>query len=198
MIGVPRLEGRRVLLTGAASGIGRTMTRRLVAEGASVFAVDVDAEGLASTTRACEGPGRVRVGVCDVTSESAVARTVGDAIAALDGIDTLVNAAVIHRATSIEKLTVDDLHLLLEVNVVALAMLCREAVAHLSRGGVIVNVVPRPAAPLTSADSASRGAVLGFSASLAAELDDWGIRVSSVPPEPDLIAAALVRDPSSA
>lgn len=187
-----RFEGRRVLMTGGASGIGRATAVRLVAEGATVVAVDLDGEGLARTVAQCAGPGRITTAVCDVTSEPEVIATVARAAGELGGLDVLANVAGIHRTTPIESLTVDDLHLLFEVNLVGTAITCREAVPHLGRGSVIVNVASSAAAhgnPYMSAYSASKGAVLAFSLSLAAELVGRGIRV--VPVSPGTVATPL-------
>ncbi|HTW18421.1 MAG TPA: SDR family oxidoreductase [Nocardioides sp.] len=187
-----RFEGRRVLMTGGASGIGRAAAVRFVAEGATVFAVDLDEEGLARTVSECAGPGRITTAVCDVTSEPEVVATVARAGSDLGGLDVLANVAGIHRTTPIESLTVDDLHLLFEVNLVGTALTCREAVPHLGRGSVIVNVASSAAAhgnPYMSAYSASKGAVLAFSLSLAAELVGRGIRV--VPVSPGTVATPL-------
>lgn len=180
-----RFDGKRVLLTGGASGIGRATVARLVTEGAAVFAVDRDEAGLAETVAACTGPGTVATAVCDVTSEDDVVATVARAVDELGGLDVLVNVAGTHRTTPIESLTVADLRLLLDVNLIGTALFCREAVAHLGRGGVIVNVASSSAAhgnPFMSAYSASKGAVLAFSLSLAAELVGRGIRVVPVSP----------------
>lgn len=187
-----RFDGKRVLVTGAASGIGRATVVRLVTEGAAVCAVDIDADGLALTAAACRGPGSIVTATCDVTAESSVVAAVRHAVLELSGLDALINVAGIHRTTPIERLTVDDLHLLYEVNLVGTALFCREAVPHLSRGGVIVNVASSAAGhgnPYMSAYSASKGAVLGFSLSLAAELIGRGIRV--VPVSPGTVATPL-------
>ncbi|HWJ67149.1 MAG TPA: SDR family oxidoreductase [Nocardioides sp.] len=185
MSGSQRFAGKRVLLTGAASGIGRATAVRLVEEGASVAGVDLDADGLAATAEACAGAGTITTAVCDVTSEESVVSTVADAVARLGGLDVLANVAGVQRTTPIERLTVADLRLLLDVNLVGTALLCRESVPHLPRGGVIVNVASSAAAhgnPYMSAYSASKGAVLAFSLSLAAELVGRGIRVVPVSP----------------
>ncbi len=180
-----RFTDRRVLLTGAASGIGRATAARLVAEGAAVFAVDRDEAGLAATAEQCSGPGRIITAVCDVTSEDEVIASVARAVGELGGLDVVANVAGTHRTTPIESLSVADLRELFEVNLVGTALFCRESVAHLGRGGVIVNVASSSAAhgnPYMSAYSASKGAVLGFSLSLAAELVARGIRVVPVSP----------------
>lgn len=188
-----RFEGTSVLLTGAASGIGRATVLRLVAEGASVLAVDRSADGLADTAAAATGPGRVVTHVADVTDEVAVVETVERAVAELGSLQVLVNVAGTHRTTPIARLTVEDLRTLFEVNLVGTALFCREALRHLpDRSGVIVNVASSSAAhgnPYMTAYSASKGAVLAFSLALAAEVIGRGIRV--VPISPGTVATPL-------
>ena len=189
-----RFGGTNVLITGAASGIGRATALRLLSEGASLYAVDRDEEGLDEVSRSVQGSaGRIRTGLVDVTDEAAVAATVDEAAAALGGIDVLVNVAGTHRTTPIERLTVADLRTLFDVNCVGTALFCREALRHLpERSGVIVNVASTSAAhgnPYMTAYSASKGAVLAFSLSLAAELVGRGIRV--VPISPGQVATPL-------
>lgn len=181
-----RYAGVNVLLTGAASGIGRATAVRLVSEGAAVFAVDRDAAGLAETVEAAIGSGRIHAAVVDVTDEASVVATVEAAVHELGGIDVLMNVAGTHRTTPIGSLSVTDLRQLYEVNLVGTALFCRESLEHLPDGsGVIVNVASSAAAhgnPYMSAYSASKGAVLGFTLSLAAEVVGRGIRVLSVSP----------------
>jgi len=192
-----RFQGVKVLLTGAASGIGRATAIRLVDEGAAVFAVDLSAEGLAETAAAATGPGSVATRVVDVTDEPAVVAAVEAAAAELGGIDVLVNVAGAHRTTPIDTLTVADLDFLFRVNLVGTALFCREAQRHLPDGsGVIVNVSSLSATqgnPYMSAYSASKGAVLSFSLSLAAELSARRIRV--VPVSPGTTDTPLTRRP---
>ncbi|MBM7519620.1 SDR family NAD(P)-dependent oxidoreductase [Nocardioides nitrophenolicus] len=190
-----RFSGTNVIVTGAASGIGQATVVRLVAEGAAVFAVDRDAAGLADTVATSVGPGRVSTAVVDVTDEAAVVAAVGAARAELGSVEVLVNVAGAHRTTPIGSLTVADLRELFEVNLVGTALFCREVVPLLPEGtGVIVNVASTSAAhgnPYMSAYSASKGAVLGFSLSLAAELVGRGIRV--VPLSPGTVDTPLTR-----
>ncbi|GGO72770.1 SDR family NAD(P)-dependent oxidoreductase [Nonomuraea cavernae] len=188
-----RFDRVKVLLTGAGSGIGRAAAIRLAAEGAQIFALDRGEEGLAETAGLVSGPGRFVPHVTDVTDEQAVVEAVAAAAGELGGIDVLVNVAGIHRTTPIETLTVADLHLLFSVNLVGTALLCREALRHLPDGtGVIVNVASSAATqgtPYMTAYSASKGAVLSFSLSLAAELAGRRIRV--VPISPGTVATPL-------
>ncbi|TDD91081.1 SDR family oxidoreductase [Actinomadura darangshiensis] len=190
-----RFDGVKVLLTGAASGIGRATAQRLATEGAAVYAVDVSEQGLAETAAAIEGTVTTRL--ADVTDEPAVIATVAAAAEALGGIDVLVNVAGVHKTTPIETLTVDDLNRLFSVNLVGTALFCREALKHLpDRTGVIVNTASLAATqgnPFMTAYAASKGAVLAFSLSLAAELAGRRIRV--VPISPGAVDTPLTRAP---
>ncbi|MFZ3566740.1 SDR family NAD(P)-dependent oxidoreductase [Streptomyces sp. BH097] len=194
-----RFENTSVLLTGAASGIGRAAALRLASEGAAVLAVDLSADGLRETAgRLPPGsPGRIHTHVADVSDESAVAAAVARAADALGGIDVLVNVAGVHRTTPIDRLTVDDLRHLFDINVVGTAVFCREALRHLPDGsGVIVNVASSSAThgnPFMSAYSATKGAVLAFSLSLAAEVAHRRIRV--VPVSPGTVRTPLAARP---
>src|SRR3546814_11915223 len=89
-----RFSGTNVLVTGAASGIGAATVRRLVSEGAAVFAVDRDEEGLSETVASALGSGRVETAVVDVTDEAGVARVVNDAVTRLGGIEALDRKSV--------------------------------------------------------------------------------------------------------
>ncbi|MFD7862530.1 SDR family NAD(P)-dependent oxidoreductase [Streptomyces sp. NPDC057682] len=188
-----RFEGKKVLLTGAGSGIGRATALRLAAEGAAVFGVDLSAEGLAETARAVTGPGGFTAHVADVADEDAVVAAVAEAAGSLGGIDVLANVAGTHRTTPVDRLTVADLELLFRVNTVGTALFCREALPRLPDGsGVIVNVASSAAShgnPYMTAYAASKGAVIGFSLSLAAEVAHRGIRV--VPVSPGSVATPL-------
>lgn len=181
-----RFEGERVLVTGAASGIGRATVARLVDEGASVLAVDRSADGLQETLERATGPGRAVAHIADVTDESAVGAAVAGAVSEFGGLDVLVNVAGIHRTTPIEELSVEDLRDLFSVNLVGTALFCRDALPHLSDGGgVIVNVASSSAtqgSPYMTAYSASKGAVVSFSRSLAAEVVGRGVRVATISP----------------
>ncbi|MFB4306583.1 SDR family NAD(P)-dependent oxidoreductase [Actinomadura sp. GTD37] len=190
-----RFDGVKVLLTGAASGIGRATAIRLATEGAAVYAVDISEQGLAETAAAVTGPGTVATRPVDVTDEAAVIAATADAADTLGGIDVLVNVAGVHKTTPIETLTVDDLNRLFSVNLVGTALFCRESLKHLpDRTGVIVNTASLSATqgnPYMTAYSASKGAVLAFSLSLAAELAARRIRV--VPISPGAVDTPLTR-----
>ncbi|QKG21919.1 SDR family NAD(P)-dependent oxidoreductase [Actinomadura verrucosospora] len=190
-----RYDGVKVLLTGAASGIGRATAHRLAAEGAAVYAVDLSADGLAETAAGAAGPGTIATRVADVTDEPAVIAAVADAAETLGGIDVLVNVAGVHKTTPIETLSAEDLTLIFNVNLVGTALFCREALKHLPDGtGVIITTSSLSATqgnPYMTAYAASKGAVLAFSLSLAAELSARRIRV--VPISPGTVDTPLTR-----
>lgn len=181
-----RFRNTTVLLTGAGSGIGRATAHRLVAEGAAVLAVDADEAGLADTVGAASGPGRILSHLADVTNENAVVAATDAAAEAWGGIDVLVNVAGVHRTTPIGTLTPEELRRLFDVNLVGTALFCREALRYLPDStGVIVNTASSSAShgnPYMTAYSASKGAVLAFSLSLASEVISRGIRVLTVSP----------------
>src|SRR5215467_6090611 len=107
-----RLRGRRILVTGAASGIGRRTAELFAAEGAALTLLDNDAAGLAEAAGAMRG---VAV-AADVTQEAAVARAVEQGAAAMGGIDGVVNAAGIVLRGSVGDTAVASWRRVLEVN----------------------------------------------------------------------------------
>src|SRR5579884_3849461 len=96
-----RLEGNRILVTGAASGIGQATALRLLDEGAAVVASDVAADGLATTRARADAAGigeRLSTLPMDVGSEDSVTEGVRGAVQTLGGLDSVVNAAGMLRA----------------------------------------------------------------------------------------------------
>jgi NAD(P)-dependent dehydrogenase (short-subunit alcohol dehydrogenase family) len=193
-----RFEGRRVLLTGAASGIGRATAKRLLAEGATVVGADRDAEGLEATRTEAESPERFLPRVMDVADEDSVITNVSGAVDDLGGLDVLVNLAGIHVTTPLGSLDVDDVQRMLEVNLIGTMLCCREAAPHLRDGsGVIINTASSSAThgnPYMGGYAASKAGVLAFSLTLAAELSGRRIRV--VPISPGGVDTPLSAGPS--
>lgn len=188
-----RYAERTVLMTGAASGIGRATAIRLVSEGANVFAIDRDEAGLAQTQSLAIGAGQLQVRVADLSQEAEVVAAVAQAAQALSHVDVLVNVAGMLRVTPISTMDLQDYHDIFAVNAFAPMLMCREALPLLVDGSsVIINVTSTAATkahPGMTGYAASKGALLSFSYSLAAELAPRRIRV--VPISPGGVATPL-------
>lgn len=188
-----RYHDTRVFLTGAGSGLGRATAVRLVDEGATVFAVDRDPEGLTATRELVADPERLVCHTADLSTEDAVVAAAGAGVAALGTVDVLANVAGFLKTTPVSSLDLDDYRALLAVNLFAPALLCRELLPHIPDGtGVIVLVTSTAATrahPGMTGYAASKGALLSFAISLSAELAPRRIRV--VPVSPGGVATPL-------
>ena len=178
-----RLRGRRVLITGAASGIGRRTAELFAAEGAALTLLDCDRKRLAEVARETGG-----VAVeADVTQEASVTRAVEQGATAMGGIDGVVNAAGIVNHGSVLDVGVADWKLVLDVNLTGTYIVVRCCLPWLAKArfATIVNIASGqgllPNTPNMSAYAASKGGVVNLTRALAAELAP-SIRVNSVCP----------------
>lgn len=173
-----RLAGRVVVVTGAASGIGRACAAAFVEEGATVVGVDI-AE--------IEPGHKLHSQVCDVSEESSVA-TLFDTVAREHGrLDAIVNVAGVQRAAAVEQATVADWDRQLAVNVRSCFLLAKFGIGLLesSDGAAIVNVASVAGVAGTAGVtgySASKGGVIAFTRSLAHEFAPRGVRVNALSP----------------
>ena len=178
-----RLRGRRIVITGAASGIGRCTAQLFAAQGAALTLLDRNAEGLAEIARETHG----HVFEADVTDEASVARAVERGASAMGGIDGVVNAAGIMLRGSVLEVGVAQWRRVLEINLTGTYIVVRCCLPWLVKasGATIVNLgsgqALLPNAPDRSAYAASKGGVLNLTRALAAELAP-AIRVNSVCP----------------
>ncbi len=176
---------QKVLVTAGALGIGREIVRAFVAAGAQVAVCDIDESGLETLRSEC--PGVITL-VCDVGHRDAVERMVPAAVAALGGLDVLVNNAGIGGPTAaVEQFPPADWDRVLQVNLTGTFDVTRLAIPHLKQsaaGSIIVmsSAAGRFGYPNRSAYSASKWALVGFAKTLAIELGQFGIRANALLP----------------
>ena len=202
----PPLEGRRALVTGAASGIGRATAKRLAAGGAAVVVNYVgDRAGADELVSEIAASGSSALAVkADVSSEEAVRNLFAEAEEGLGGtVDLLVNNAGVEARYTLEDMPLDEWERVLSVNLTGPFLCSRELVRRLGDGqrpAAIVNVssvhevIPWPG---FSHNCASKGGLKLFAQTIAKELAPRGIRVSLVAPGAILtpINRELIEDP---
>ncbi|MDN5894811.1 MAG: SDR family oxidoreductase [Nocardioides sp.] len=183
-----RYEDRRVLVTGAGSGIGQATVLRMLEEGGRVVAADVSPAGLADTeAKAGSTRGRLATVEMDVAVESSVADGVQAAVRTLGGLDVLVNAAGILRASHTHETSLANFESVLRVNLVGTFLVIRESLPALLEGdgSAVVNFSSTSAMfahPYMAAYSASKGGIQAMTHALAAEYAGQGVRFTSVQP----------------
>jgi NAD(P)-dependent dehydrogenase (short-subunit alcohol dehydrogenase family) len=184
MTNIDRFAGKSALITGAGSGIGRAVTLRLAAEGAEVFALDINADALAET--AAQAEGKVITRTTDVGGVAECRAAVADAVAAFGKLDLLGNIAGIARSEHFTDVTEEQYRQMMAVNVDAYFFLAQAAIPHLlETKGVIVNTASN-AGLMGQAYSVvytmSKGAVVLLTKSLAMEYLKKPLRVCAIAP----------------
>ena len=189
--GFGRMEGRRALITGGDSGIGRATAIAYAREGAAVAINYLEAEeqDAQSLQDLIEGEGGTLVRLPgDLTDEGFCTSLVADAAEALGGLDVLVNNAG-HQVyqESIDDVTTEQFDRTFKTNVYAMFWLSKAAIPHLPAGGSIINVTSiqgyKPSGTLLDY-ATTKGAQIEFTKALAKQLADKGIRVNGVAPGP--------------
>jgi NAD(P)-dependent dehydrogenase (short-subunit alcohol dehydrogenase family) len=179
-----RFAGKVALVTGAGSGMGRAITVRLAEEGASVFAVDVNAEGLEETVGLASG--KVVSRQADLVDPATCADVVAECVDQLGGVDILGNVAGILLSTHVTDVTVDQYRKVMGVNLDACFFLSQAAIPHLlERNGNIINIASNAGlhgVPYAVVYSMSKGGLIQLTRSLAMEFIKKPLRVNAIAP----------------
>lgn len=183
-----RLEDKTAFITGAGSGLGRAAAVRFAEEGATVVAADIDADGAAETVERIGKLGQEATAhELDVTDEEAFQAAI-DATVDEYGLDVVVNnAGVSHDRAVCEELDVEARDRTIDVNVKGVWNGCHAALPHLKEqgSGSIINTssfAGQTGVAQLSAYSLTKGAVVNFTHSLAAEAGPAGVRVNAICP----------------
>ena len=187
MTSVPGLRGRRALVTGAGSGIGRACSLRLAADGAAVAAVDRHAATAEETAELITASGQVGVALeADVSSAASVEQVVRRVVDQLGGLDTIVTAAGVVQVVATHEMDPADWDRMLAVNLTGTFLPVRFGLPYLMRdGGAIVtigSVAAVVAGGASSSYDASKGGVLQFTRAIGAEYAAYGVRANCVCP----------------
>ncbi len=185
------VTGKVVLVTGAASGMGRAIAHLFADEGAKVAVTDRDARGVDIVAQEIVRAGSLATGwTLDVADPEAIAQVVSEVALQLGPVDILVNDAGVSIPVAIDADEFEEAWATtIAVNLTAQARLVRACVPHLvrERAGRIVNIASTEglgATPFISPYTASKHGVVGLTKSLACELGPRGVTVNCVCPGP--------------
>jgi NAD(P)-dependent dehydrogenase (short-subunit alcohol dehydrogenase family) len=190
--GSGRMAGLRALITGGDSGIGRAVAIAFAREGADVAInyLPAEQEDADRSVHWIRQAGRTAAALpADLTDESAARALPARAVAALGGLDVLVNNAGFQmaRRDSFEDVKTEEIDRILKTNLYALLWVTQAALPHLGEGASIINVSSiqayQPSPPLVDYAS-TKAAINNLTVNLAAQLGPRGIRVNAVAPGP--------------
>ncbi len=190
--GSGRLQGRKAVVTGGDSGIGRAVALAFAREGADVLisyleSEDADAQ---ETVRLIQDAGGRAVTVPgDLTEEEQCQRVVDRAVAEFGRIDVLVNNAAYQMAQpgGIEHISTAQFDRVVKTNLYAMFWLCKKAIPHMPAGSSIINtssIQSSNPSPELLDYATTKGGIVNFTKGLGAMIADRGIRVNSVAPGP--------------
>jgi len=180
------LTGQVALVTGAATGIGEVIARRLTTAGARVAVADIDFDAARVAAEAIGG-GAFPLAV-DVTKSDSVNAAVAQVIESAGSVDILVNnAGIAGKAAPIWEQTDSDWHRVMDININGPFYLCRAALPHMRAKGYgrivnIASIAGKEGNPNMVAYSASKAAIIGLTKSIAKEVATEGICINAVTP----------------
>jgi len=186
-----QLQGRIAIVTGAGSGLGRSIALGLARAGATVGVADVNGQGAGKTVSMIKNElpdATADAVICDVTSEKSVSSSLATFVAACGGLDILVNAAGIAPAYPLVDTPCDQWRAALEVNLTGYFLMAREAAKIMIQqgmGGNIINISSKSgleASKDNTAYNATKAGEIHMARGWALELGEYGIRVNSIAP----------------
>jgi len=182
-----RFKDLVVLLTGAASGIGKASILRMAEEGAAVVCADIQSEAAEATAKEARELGANAIAVSvDVSDPESAKNAIAAAISEFGRIDSLCNIAGILRFDHTHELTLENWNQILAVNLTGTFLMTQAALPHLLESqAAMVNMASTAGLagqPWSAAYSASKGGVLSFTRSIAVEYGKQGMRANSVSP----------------
>jgi NAD(P)-dependent dehydrogenase (short-subunit alcohol dehydrogenase family) len=192
------LAGRRALITGAGSGIGRACALLFAEQGASVALLDARQDGVEPVAAELVARDALAVPVrADVTQEESVVTAIETAVTRLGGLDTVVAAAGITRPGITHELSLEEWNAVIGVNVTGVFLTLKHTLPHLitAGGGAVVtigSVASLVAAGRAASYDASKGAVLQLTRAIAVEYANFGIRANCVCP--GLVSTSLTEN----
>ncbi len=182
------IRGRKAMVTGAASGIGRSIALALAREGADLFLVDIDEARLEATAREAERHGiEVVTSVCDLAQPAETSATLGELLCKWGRLNILVNNAGVAYFGATHEMTSEEWCRLMAINLTAPTQLVRELLPTLAaeEEAHIVNICSMlglVSLPKSAAYQASKFALVGFTAALRAEYSRPGFGVTALCP----------------
>jgi NAD(P)-dependent dehydrogenase (short-subunit alcohol dehydrogenase family) len=190
--GSGRLEGKKTVITGGDSGIGRAVAIAFAREGADVLIsyLPEEEEDAQETARLVREAGRVAVTVPgDLREEQQCQQVVDRAVEEFGHIDVLVNNAAYQMAQpgGIEDITTEQFDRVLKTNLYAMFWLCKKALPHLEKGSAIINTASIQASqpsPELLDYATTKAGIVNFTKGLGQMLAERGIRVNAVAPGP--------------
>ena len=190
--GSGRLTGRKAVVTGGDSGIGRAVALAFAREGADVLIsyLPEEEKDAQESVRLIEDAGRKAVTVpCDVRTEEQCQRIISTAVEELGGVDILVNNAAYQmvQAGGILEISSEQFDRVLKTNLYAMFWLCKAAIPHMQPGSTIINTASVQAfspSPELLDYATTKAGIVNFTKALAQDVAAKGIRVNSVAPGP--------------
>ena len=181
------LKGKKAIVTGGSSGIGKAISLVLAQQGATVYILDMDEKGATDTVKNIEEKGGVAVfQKCNISNKEEVELAISTAAKPNGTLDIVINNAGIAHVGNLEKTSSDDFDKLVSVNVKGLYYVMQTTIPFLKeKGGVVLNMASIAATVGIKdrfAYSMTKSAVVGMTLSVAKDYLDFNIRCNCVSP----------------